>query len=280
MTLRNIIDDLLEPVTGGHITYDHKLNEPDYLAYLIGQYRAKEIGDNFQRNHDTHSVWFQPLVNKVIAKVDKDEMNGMDSDFDYGKIDLPRLVQFKQRDADYLNRAVETVTDPTCNRKYYPTTFEKWRLISSSTGEDSRKSYFWIRGDQMYLKPLPKKIAMYAIYADPLKGGFYDNTAKESGQLIIGSQYTVQNGTIIHNGITYAGIKDFTAVTEDFTGSGIVYAKNKIRLLTMDDPYPLSENMMENIKSKIWVREFKLTLQTKKDEVTDAREEENQVRER
>lgn len=273
MTLEELRTDILAPVLANNITYDSRLLEPDYVDYLIHQYRSKEIGDNYQRNGDIHSTWIQPYIPKKVEKVDKAQYPFVDVDKDFGKINLPRIVQFKKRDMSQLNKGVYSVINPTSQSRYYQISYERYLSYRNSSLEESKKLHFFIIGDDAYIEKIPSKIYFNIIAYNPLEAHIIDNVAKLNHNLIIGNEYELRYGTITHNGVSYEAPAIFTAVVEEFQGSGMVYSKEIYRPLTDKDPYPFSDNQCENIKSKIWQREFNLTLNTTKDEVGNANEE-------
>jgi len=273
MTFRELIADIQASPQGNSITLDSRLSENDWVAYLINEARAKEIGDTFQRNGDIHSTWIQPFVPKAIIKVGKDETELYDHDKDYGKIELPRLVQFKQRNSNHLNMAVRNVNEVKTGVRFFPTSHERMMLYKTSNSEASKKNHYWMIGDSMYLSKVASRVSMNVILADPLKGHIFDNGQKETGELIIGTTYKVKNGSISHNSIVVNAPDTFVAVNEDFTGSGIVYPTLFVRKRTIDDEYPISESMIEIVKMKIWGKDFKMAIESPKDKIGNANEE-------
>ena len=264
----------MNPPTGMNITLDNRLNEPDFVVHLINEKRAMLIERAYRDNGDNMPFVQQPFIIPVVDKVDTNEDNFLDLEKDFGKFYLPSLVQFTHRNKNSHNKALLSITDVKTQTRFFPTTYEEWLVIKRSSTEMKRYHYYFEVGNFVYLTKYAKNVALRATFQNPLEAHIIDNTIKPSGSLIIGSEYKVQNGSIVHNSATYNAPETFTAVNENYTGTGRVYLNSSYRLLNETDPYPMKDSHMDTIKKLIW-NEFNIALSSPTDQQGNAEEETN-----
>jgi hypothetical protein len=274
MTGEEILYEIMTPPTGMDISYDHRLNEPDFVLHLINEYRAQFIERSFRDQGDLLGIWEQNYVVPRVDKVDTNEDVLLDLEKDFGKFSLPRRIQFPQRNEGSQNKAITHIIDGTNKSRFFPIRYEKWLSIKKSSTEMNRFNYYFVIGDLVYLTKYTKTVSVRGIFADPFKAHIIDNVIKQSGSLIIGETYIVKNGSIVHNSTTYTAPQTFVAATTTYTGTGLVYLNSNYRLLTLKDPYPFKEGHVPLIKNMIW-NEFNFALRSQQDREGNASEEAN-----
>lgn len=272
MTLSELVSKVTHPPSGMNITLDNRLNEPDFTKAVIREKRALIIERAARQRGDIPPLWHQPYIVKKVDKYDKNEDIWIDLERDLGKFNLPRLIQFKYRNQSNQNKALISIVDAKSGKRYFPTSYEKWKVIQHANNEMSKSHYYFMVGDTVYLTKYTDAIIVKGIFFDPLKAHIIDNTLKQSGSLIIGETYQVKNGSIVHNGSSVSAPNQFIAQAETYTGEGLVYPVEKYRLLRDTDPYPFNDSFEDDLKKFVW-NEFNLAISSPKDNEGNADEE-------
>lgn len=268
MTWNEIYQLIISPPQGFKKTFDHRLTEKGIVYEAFLKYRALEIENQERRTGDLMPVWIQEAyVDKVKVKV----LNEL-SKARIGTARIPRLIQFKRRNASHLNKAMHSVFND-CGCEYKPTSKSMMNLIITSSLESSRFDYYFMVGDAIHVYPESTKLQLNGVFYDPMQALIYDQETKLSGELIIGEKYKTIQGSIVHAGSTYQNSNIFTASRADFTGNGIVVPVNDFRLLNGDDEFPINDSMIHFITQQIWTNEFKIATSVPVDEIGTGREE-------
>jgi len=272
MTLEEALSLIMSPPQAMKQTLDSRINEPDFIAQLIHEKRALMLSRIERKQGEILPLWEQPYIVSLVDKVDQNEGILFDTEKDFGKFSLPRLVQFKYRNQSNQNRALVSIVDAESKTRFFPTSYEKYKVIERSKNEMSKHDYYFMVGDFVYLTRVPKKISVKGIFFNPLKAHIIDNTIKQSGSLVIGNTYKVANGTIRIDNLTYNAPATFVATNTVYTGSGRVYLEDNYRLLSESDEYPLNDDIIDVIKKMIW-NELDITIRARQDEEGNADEE-------
>lgn len=249
-------------LTKAGFTDDSRL-DPDYIGYKIDEKRAKEIRDSYNRNSLIDPMWLQDY-----GVIDITEVNYADDkafpflDCKLGKATLPATVSFQNGLASANNLGVYSLRSVSGKEEYFFVQHSRlMEMLSDLPSSDIllKFSYYAKIHNAIYVKSknsdkVPEKLRPILILERPLDGFFL--TTENVLTLEVGLSYEVISGQIIHNSIVYNSGESFVAVSESFTGSGIVQYKNQKRPMTNDDPYPFSSSQMEVVILKLLTQEY------------------------
>lgn len=272
MTRKNIIDDLTTILTKAGETDESRL-DPDYLGYKIDQRRAKEIRDTYRRNPVIDPTWMQDFGIFDLSKVNKAEDTAISvCDCEFGKFTLPTVVSVQNPTSNTPDLGVVRIVSACGNYEYYPITAQKLGLVFKCDTRGKFRHYIRV-GNAIYLTPEVNKARAILILDNPLDGFVLQTEIVKSGDLVVGTSYTVKSGSIVHNLVTYYKGDVFAAAATTFTGNGLVEFTNQKRAMTNDDVYPMSHTMMEVVIMKILTQEFKVEQSVVSDLVNDSQDE-------
>lgn len=251
MTLRQLRSDILLLLQKSKISKDFRV-QPRHIDFLIHRYRAIEIRQQYSKTLEIDPTWLQDMGPIPVTNVTSgDDPIITVSSMTLGKIDIPTVVQLP------ANAGVYRIATASKQTTIYPITQPRFfELVRDSY---RAKFCYWFKvGNSVYSDFLSEWYNPILILDNPLDGTVHDTTNKQSGELVIGRQYKVASGTILHNAVQYNAPATFTAVNANFTGTGAVQAVNQVRPMTEDDTYPMSFTLAERIVLKILTQDFKI----------------------
>lgn len=264
MTRYEAIFDIITILTKANFTDDSRL-DPDYIGYLVDEKRAKEIRDSYNRNPLIDPIWLQDYGVFDLTAVNYAD----DKSFDFlkckmAKATLPPVVSFQNGLASANNLGVYSLRSVSGSEEFHFKQHSKLIEVIQdvpATHVLRKFSYYTKLQNAIYAvsgdgNAYPKKLRAILILENPLDG--YVLTTENVTTLEIGEQFEVSVNQITHNGVVYSPGSIFTAVSETFTGSGIVQWVNQKRPMTNDDPYPFSKSQMEVVILKILTQEYQI----------------------
>ena len=184
------------------------------------------------------------------------------------KTTLPPLVSFSSSLSNENNLGIQLFSADMSTEYYFqsfPDFAMRMKKISHSHPAHLFQ-YFTQVGRSIYVTK-GKKLRPLLVMENPLDGFVIQSENLQNGELVVGSQYEVTNGQIVHNLVTYTNGQIFVAINTLFTGMGTVQYVNQKKKMTWTDQYPISNSQVEVIILKILTQEFKI----KESSVTDAR---------
>jgi hypothetical protein len=98
-----------------------------------------------------------------------------------------------------------------------------------------------------------------------------------SGNLVVGTSYTVYEAQVVHNGLGYNPGQTFTAVNANYTGLGKVKTTSRTSAYNEDSPYPAQGDMVRQIILEVLTKEFGIE-ETKIVDVKNNSEDDEQER--
>lgn len=260
MIKREIIYDIITILTKAGYTDDSNLNE-DWVGYKVDEKRAKEIRDSYNRTPLIDPMWIQDYgicdVTKINTADDK-TFNGFACEI--GKLTLPPVVSFGNSMAASNNLGIYSMRGVSGQDEIYFEHLGKLMEIDKLSDGNILKNYkrYAKIHNACYFLPYLEKVHPYLILERPLDGYVISSENIISGNLVIGTSYTVMTYQIIHNGIAYNSGNTFVAVNTLFTGSGTVQLLNQKRRMTDEDEYPMSSTMAEIVITKILLQDYKI----------------------
>ena len=268
MTRQEMIYDIISILTKFGYTDDDTLDE-DYIGFKIDQYRAKEIRDSYDRKPMLDPVWFQDYGITDFTEVNTaDDKTLSFLNCKLYKTTLPPLVSFSSSLSNENNLGIQLFSADMSTEYYFqsfPDFAMRMKKISHSHPAHLFQ-YFTQVGRSIYVTK-GKKLRLLLVMENPLDGFVIQSENLQNGELVVGSQYEVTNGQIVHNLVTYINGQIFVAINTLFTGMGTVQYVNQKKKMTWTDQYPISNSQVEVIILKILTQEFKI----KESSVTDAR---------
>lgn len=269
MTLKEVAYDVMMLGSKLRLKDDSRLNEKDYIEYLINEHRASQIRDTYNRNRFIESVWIQDMGTLTTTKVDVGEDSSVDDcGCLLGKITLPPVVQFKNG-----SLGVQRISSICKSKTFYPTSHHKFTEILKSDSSRKNKCYYFIVGNSYYIYPYMESINAKLILQDPREGFVIQNESIPTGSLVTGTVYKVTSGSIVHNSVTYQNGNTFTAVNADYTGDGTVKYNVEKRAFTENDEYPAGSKLIEFVKKEIFRVEFPVERSSISDNKNDGEDE-------
>lgn len=254
-TRKEYIYDLRRLLTKAGITDESRL-DPDHTGFLIDQRRAKEIRDTYKRNPVIEPIWLQDYGITEFTPVNKAEDKSVSAySCKFSKAVLPSVVSITDPMSNTPDIGTFSIRSASGEYEFHYMNSQKMHLLHPD-GIMSKFRYYTKIGNAIYLTPETKQARPILILDSPLDGYVLDNAYIPSGNLIVGTVYTVVSGNIIHNGTKYYKGANFTAAATTFTESGKIQLFNQKRRMTNDDQYPMSHTMWEVVKLKILTQDF------------------------
>lgn len=260
MTLREIVYDAITVLSKGKYTDDSRLddNASGFLSYKIREKRAQEIRNIYDKLRMVDPVWLQDYGIVDVTEVNTaDDVTATLCKCKIGKVSLPRVISLTGNQGMNPDLGIYSVRSSCGTHEYYYKSLPQLQYFVDDEVR-SRFKYYARVMDSLYLIPFVKQIRPLLILENPLDGFVNDTENKKSGDLIIGTSYTVYGSQIVHNGIGYAVGATFTAVNATFTGNGQVRLTNPRRQMTDLDPYPIGQEMADKIVLRILTEDFQI----------------------
>lgn len=259
-TLRQIVYDCITVLSKGKYTDDSRLDDDKdgFLAYKIREKRAQEINSSYNKFKMIDPVWLQDYGIVDVTKVNTaDDVTALLCKCTLGKITLPRVISLIDNRGVHPDLGVYSVRSVCGTHEYY---YKSLPQLSYFVDDDIRSKfkYYGRVMDSLYIKPFAKQIRPLLILENPLDGFVNDTENKASGDLVVGTSYTVYDAQVVHNGLGYAVGATFVAANTLFTGNGNVRLTNPIRQLTDLDPYPIGQDMADKIVLRILTEDFQI----------------------
>jgi hypothetical protein len=269
MTRKELIYDIKRLLTKSGVTDDSRLADK-HIGFLIDQRRAREIRETFKRNPVIEPIWLQDMGVTDLTPVNRSEDTAVSGcDCSFSKAVIPPVVSITDNLGNASDLGVHSIRSICGKYEYHYLTIHKIQLLHPDNIMSHLKFYTKV-GNAIYLPLSVKKFRPILILDSPLDGYVNDNTYKLSGELIVGTSYTVDSGSITHNSVKYSAGDSFSAVSATFTGSGKVVLTSKKRQMTDRDEYPMSHTMGEVIKMKILTQDFGVEQQSLADDKNDS----------
>lgn len=261
MTRNEAIYDIITILTKAGYTDDSRL-DPDYIGYKIDEKRAKEIRDSYNRTPLIDPIWLQDYGVFDLTKVNYADDKSFNCLQELSKATLPTVVSFYNGLASAQNLGVYSLRSVSGREEFFYKPHSKMIEILNELSDNHplrRFSYYSKLQNSIYAvskngDSIPEKLRAVLILENPLDG--YVLTTENVNTLVVGTQYDVVDGQIIHNGVAYDKGSTFAAVNKVFSGLGKVQYHNQKRKMTGEDPYPFSKSQMEVVILKLLTQEY------------------------
>lgn len=276
-TRKEYIYDIIRLLTKAGITDESRLDK-DHIGFLVDQRRAKEIRDTYKRNPVIETIWLQDYGITEFTPVNKAEDKAVSAiNCKFSKAIIPPVVSINDPMSNTPDLGTYSIRSASGEHEFHYMNVQRMQYLHPD-GIAIMFRYFTKIGNALYLTPEVKHARPLLILDSPLDGYVLDNSYINSGNLIVGVQYEVVSGNIIHNGTKYykGGTQVFTAVNTTFTGTGKVQLVNQKRRMTNDDPYPMSYTMWEVVKMKILTQDFGIEQRVVADVTNDSQDQAKQ----
>lgn len=239
-----------------------------HFQYLVHQYRARGIREEYARNIFIDPTWVQDMGQTDVTVVNSaDDPSIEKTSRCISRCTLPDVVALSE------DRGVYRITYGSRMTQFYPTTEESYYHLESNSTE-AKFDYFWRHGNTYHFTHSDgKPVRPFLILGNPLDGFVINTEFITSGNLVVGTSYTVFNTQVVHNAVAYNPGQTFTAVSNSFTGSGKVKLTDPKRAMTEDDQYPVNRTLLEYITLKIFENEFGISKQQVADIIDDAQDQ-------
>jgi len=253
-SFRDLQSDILLILSKSKLSKDFRIRER-HIRFLINQYRSVAIRDQYKKTFQIEPTWLQDFGKVIFTPINSaDDPAIPTTSLNLGKFTIPTPVSLPN------DKGVFRVASTSKQKTYYP--IEMPRFFELVEGSNRANFCYWFRvGNALYTSPCADQGNVVLILDNPLDGYSFFTENVQTGNLLIGIQYVVTDGQIIHNTIPYIIGQTFVAVNTVFTGNGTVQYVNKKIPRTIDDPYPMSLTMAEFVIIKILTQEFKLEKQ-------------------
>jgi hypothetical protein len=251
--LRQLIYDCITVLSRGKYTDDSRLDDDKdgFLAYKIREKRAQEIRSSYDKIKMIDPVWLQDYGIVNVTEVNTaDDVTATLCNCKLGKITLPRVISLTGNQSQAPDLGVYSVRSSCGTHEYYYKALPQLQYFIDDDVRSHFKYYSRVM-DSLYIKPYAKQVRPMLILENPLDGYVNDTENKASGNLVVGTSYTVYGAQVVHNGIGYAPAATFTAVNTLFTGNGQVRLTTPRRQMTDLDPYPIGQDMADRIVLRI-----------------------------
>jgi hypothetical protein len=249
---------------------DSRLDE-DYLGYKVDEYRAIDIRETFKKYPVIDPIWIQDYgIFDTTVVNSADEKSFTVCKCKFSKVTFPSVVSIINPLSNTNDLGVYSIRS-ACGTKEYNYLPLPQLMLLTDDNDRSLFKYFYRIGNSYYLTPEVKQGRSMLILENPLNG-FVNNTEYQT-VLVVGTQYEVAEGQIVHAGFGYQKGQIFTAVNTIFTGSGKIWLKNQKRAMTNDDQYPMSQTQMERVILSILTKEFGIEQKTISDVRNNSQDE-------
>lgn len=252
-SLKDITSSIMLVLAKSKLSKDFRV-EIRHIQFLVAQYRARGIREEYKRNMQIDPAWLQDLGTVLFTEINSAE----DPLIPYtsqklSKLTIPQVVSLPN------DAGVYRVSGSSRQKRYFPITVDRFfSLVEGSIR--NMFPYFFRVGTGLYLSELVDEGNVVLILDNPLDGYVLHSENVLSGNITAGDTFMVSDGQIIYNGVvvnansTFVGVLNITT----FTGAGTVQYNLQKRKMTIDDQYPMSLTMAEYIVIKILTQEFKI----------------------
>lgn len=250
MDLLSFRSDIILVLQKSRVSKDSRINER-HIQFLIDKYRAVGIRQDYKRNETIDPAWILDTgVIQFSAVNSGEDLPISTRTVVLGKYTLPSSVVALP---DHLG--LIRVSSSSRRTTYHYTSAANFFSIPEDSDFKNNNYCFQI-GDALYTHPNAEWGNIQFIPASPLLVPVLQTD--KPVLLIIGQNYIVNDGNIMHAGTTYYTGQVFTATEEDYTGEGDLRAVNKTRPRTVNDYYPMDMTLSEFVSMKIFSNEFSL----------------------
>ena len=237
MTSKEIYYDIQRLLQGSSLNIASAIEDRQVLE-KFGNYRAQKAKEYYLKENNHDPVLIQEARYLRVTKIDGNSNPFLaGSDIIIGKVTIPTPIQILENNGiiriascDYSDQY--NITDPNSFYEVKNPRIKQWPR-------------YWLVGNTLHLHPYKPFINVMSLFEDPLDVPFI--TEEYVAKFTIGVNYTVVSGSIVSNSITYQEGQSFDATVETFTGNGLVLPTNYSRAMTVDDEYPVSKTMVQEI---------------------------------
>lgn len=258
----------------GKLSKDFHLGERD-LEQMIHEKGGNEKVRIFDKYGMVYQDWLQDMGATVVTQVSStDDPNVPPSCLIMGKVKFPKLLNL-QDNISQQNKAIARIATLAQQLQFYPVIPDRFYNFRAGDEELLERYYFMV-GDYCYIYPYTSYIRPMLVLSNPMDGFVINNTFINSGDLIYANNYRsaetymVSEATITHDGVIYNSGDTFVAVRASFSGNGKVKLVNQKRKITIDDPYPMDNDMANNIFGRVLKEDFIIESQLPQDLKNDA----------
>ena len=278
-TLRTIVSEL-ELALGRNMIANRPPVVWEKMIEQVKNKRASEMERMFSKNDIVLGSWVSPMgimKSEIIEENNDPEYSFLTFGKKVAVIQIPQIINLVNAGfaGDHGIQLVATA-DGRCVYDYVPPSklgdmieFEK--IYSVGTG------FYTYYNNRIIAYPAKDHFTVRLVLFDPLEGYVIDTRFRNSGELVIATdynnalEYEVYSGQVEHDGIIYNAGESFTAVTTTFVGNGKVRLKNSKRLLNEDDLYPIDSKSKDVIIKRIIGEDYGLELQLPVDTKADGK---------
>lgn len=254
MTGKEITYTIIDVLTRHGYTDDSRL-DADQINFMRDNARAQLISMEFDRTKTIDPSWVQDLGFVQLTTVDFND----DSTIPFcecllSKVTIPDTIDLRSPNSN-TDSGLKVIS--SCGtRQFYPYHIE---LLQNIPKEHTRNKfyYYFLIGGALYLNKVMDKVRVLAVLTKPSEVNNVINTEYVlSGNLVIGTNYTVYGSQVVHNSLGYNAGQSFTAVNTTYTGTGKVKTTSRTSAYTEDSPYPVQGAMARQIILEVLTKEF------------------------
>lgn len=253
MTGKEITYTIIDLLTRFGYTDDSRL-EPENINFMRDNARNYLISQEYRMTKKIDPAWLQDLGFILATPVNYDD----DSSVPYcecilSKVTLPETLSLFNPNSN-VDEAVKMIS--SCGtRQFYPYNLE---LLQQIPKEHTRNQfyYFCAVGNAYYINKQVEKVRVLAALSRPSDAAVINTEYVLTGNLVVGTSYTVKKAQIVHNGLGYNVGQTFTAVNANYTGNGYVVPTSRTSSYTEDSPYPVQGDMARLIILEVLTKEF------------------------
>lgn len=253
MTGREITYTIIDILTRHGYTDDSRLDE-DQINFMRDNARAQLINLEFDKTKIIDPAWIQDLGFVQLSPVDFND----DSTIPYcecilSKVTLPDTIDLRSPNSG-TDSGIKVIS--SCGKnQFYPYFIE---LLQGIPKEHTRNKfhYYFMVGNALYLNKKMDKVRVLAVLLNPSGANNINTEYILSGNLVVGTSYTVYESQIVHNSLGYNAGQTFTAVNTNYTGTGKVKTTSRTSVYTEDSSYPVQGAMARQIILEVLTKEF------------------------
>ena len=255
MTGKEITYTIIDLLTRFGYTDDSRF-DPDSINFLRDNARVQMIKQEFDRTKVVDPAWLQDLGFIQTTPVNFDDDSSIPyCDCALSKVTIPCNIDLRSPNTN-VDSSLKVIS--SCGKfQYYPYTLELLQQIPS--GHPRSKFYYYVPvGNAVYINKVVDKIRVIGVFEKPSEINDITTEYVMSGDLVVGTSYTVKKAQIVHNSLGYNVGQTFTAVNANYTGNGFVVPTSRTKAYTEDSPYPMTGDMARQLIIDILVKEFQI----------------------
>jgi hypothetical protein len=253
MTGREITYTIIDLLTRFGYTDDSRL-DPENINFMRDNVRNYLITQKFNMTGTIESTWLQDLGFVQTTPVNfNDDSSIPFCECILSKVTLPdNLALVNPRTG--VDESVKVIS--SCGtRQFYPYKIELLREIPKE--HIRNKFYYFVSvGNARYFNKQMNKVRPIMVLNRPSDANIINTEYVLSGNLVVGTSYTVYDAQVVHDGLGYNVGQSFTAVNSTYTGQGKVKTTSRTSAYTEDSPYPCQGDMARQIILEILTKEF------------------------